>query len=269
MQRKRSKIIKNKSGKGGKSFPIVKAKKVGQDTQTLPIDMRGGPTNADGFKTPVDPKTAKSNNLYNPQIFSLGCEKALTPTLNTRMTNKSAFDTLFEDVMNNPAADIGAPPDDANDLESLDVDDGLGDEGGEDEVTFTLPRELAQHLFDALSSQLGGDDDQTSEEEHGADDLGADIDGLGEKGGGKGAFGENVTVEPTPKPFNKRGTELQGKNNKVSGSNLKPGAKASGTAKLDVQPEPKPFGKTGKELQGKNNKVNAPKLPKPGANMFD
>lgn len=267
MQRKRSKF-KSKSGKGGKSFPIIKAKKVGQDTQTLPTDMRGGPTNANGFKSPVDPKTAKSNNLYNPQIFSLGCEKALTPTLNTRMTNKSAFDTLFEDVMNNPAADIGAPPDDANDLESLEVDDGLGGEGGEDEVTFTLPRELAQHLFDALSTQLGGEEDQSSEEMS-ADDLGADVDGLGGEDEGGGAFGENVTVEPTPKPFNKKGTELQGKNNKVSGSNLKPGAKASATAKLEVQPEPKAFSKKGTELQKKDNKVSAPKMPKPGANMFD
>lgn len=266
MQHKRSKIIKSKLGKGGKSFPITKAKKVGQDTQTLPIDKRGGPSNASGFKAPIDPKTAKSNNLYNPGFFSLGCEKALTPTLNNRMTNKSAFDALYENVMSDPAADIGAPDSGADDIESLDIDTSLGDDG--DEVTFTLPREIAQQLCDVLTAHLnGGEEDQASEEEMSADDLGADIDDLESEDEGN-AFGENVTVQPEPKAFTKKGTELQGKNNKVSGSNLKPGAKASGTAKLDTHSEPKAFNKKGTELQSKNNKVAGSKL-KPGANMFD
>lgn len=248
--------IGSKSGRGGVPLPRK---------ESMPVDKRGGPANASGFKSISSGKKKLSN-----EKVTLGVEKASIYTLNTGMKQKSAFDTFFEEVMSNPA-DLGAGPDSpADDIESLDLDPGLSDDAGGDEVTLTLPRSVAMQLHDLLSAQISGEEDM-SDEELGAEDLGADIGGEEDTAEDEdNAFGEAVKSEPAPKPMSKTaGKNLMSKGSMKAPSTLKPGGKATDKASLDVQAEPKKLSNTGKELQGKDNKVNASKMPKPGQNMFD
>jgi hypothetical protein len=87
------------------------------------------------------------------------------------MSNKSLFEKLYEEVMQDDAEALGLP---GGEDEGGGEDFG-GDEGG-DEVTLTLPRSVAEQLQDALAAALGGGE----EEEFG---------GEGEEEGGEGEFG--------------------------------------------------------------------------------
>ena len=74
-----------------------------------------------------------------------------------KKTKTKTFQELYEEVSNDfgaaPQADAGA-----DDLESqLDSELNGGGEG-EDEVTVTLPRSVAQQLIDVLQATLGGDE---------------------------------------------------------------------------------------------------------------
>lgn len=271
MQRKSMVKLKIKGGKGGKPLPTVKIKKPTMGAETMDMDKKGGPANASGFVPALDSKKSKKNNLFEPQKFSLGVEKAQATALNTNMTQKSLFDTLYEEVMDNPS-DMDM---ENQDLEALDVDvsDDMGDET---EITISLPRELAQKLHDALMGQLeGGMEDDMTDEEMGAEDLGADLgdeDFGGEEGEDEdeGAFPESVVVEPSPKPLGNKGHDLMGKGKMKVGGTVtgKTGGKADASVKVDVQPEPKALGDKGKTLMGKGSmKVNS-KLT-PGKSIFD
>ena len=267
MQRKSMVNIKLKSGKGGKPLPTMKIKKPTMGAETMDMDTRGGPANASGFVSALDSKKGKKNNLFEPQKFSLGVEKSQTRLLNTNMTQKSLFDTLYEDVMDNPS-DLDT---DNQDLKALDVDvsDDMGDET---EITISLPRALAQQLHDALMGQLEGEmDDDMTDEELGAEDLGADLedDDFGDDDEDEGAFPESVVSEPSPKPLGNRGDKLMHKGNKVHSTVTgKTGGKATGAAKIDLQAEPTALGDKGKHLMHKgNNKVKTSLTP--GKSIFD
>lgn len=265
MQRKSMVNIKLKGGKGGKPLPTMKIKKPTMGAETMNLDKKGGPANASGFVSALDSKKGKKNNLFEPQKFSLGVEKAQYTALNTNMTKKSLFDTLYEDVMDNPS-DMDA---ENQDLEALDVDvsDDMGDEA---EITISLPRELAQKLHDALMGQLEGAEDEMTDEEMGAEDLGADLgdEDFGDEDDDGEAFPESVVVEPSPKPLGNRGDKLMSKGNKVHSTVTgKSAGKADASVKVDLQAEPKALGDKGKVLMGKSNKVHS-KLT-PGKSIFD
>jgi len=248
--------LKLKKGKGGKPLPT---------TEPMDFDSSGGP----GEIKMIDPlkMKKKKDNLYKPEKFSLGVEKVTNTALNKYMIKKSAFDTLYEEVMDNPA-DISPDPmgGESDDLEALDIDTDEG-EDTEGDVTFTLPRDVAQQLHDVLMSALDsdmdmGEEDEFSDEELGAEDLGADIDDDFEDEG-EDNFGENVEVQPEPKAIEKgKGTKMMSKGNMKAALNSR--GKASGQAKVDVEPQPKPH--KGKDMTGKDNKVGNLKT---GHGMFD
>lgn len=256
-------------GKGGKSLPQMKGKKPSAENNPQEHDKRGGPANASGFRAPLKP-TAKKENLYQTGKFSLGVEKKEQTPLNNGMS-KSAFDTLYEDVMSNPS-DLGDESE-HKDLEALDVEpDGEGDgdldDMGGDEVTISLPRDLAQQLCDALNAHLGGSEDQDqndfSDEEAGAEDLGADM-------GGEGPLPESIQVQAEPKAFTNKGEFLRKHSSMKVNSTVtgKPSSKAAETGAPGVKDEAEP-----KELKhtvndGKGSKMRvAPKIV-PGKSMFD
>ena len=168
--------------------------------------------------------------------------------------SKPKFDQLYEEAIkgipftedadmqedNAMGADTGvASADDA----AADAPDMGADEESQD-VTITLPKELAQKLHDILMSSLGvsiSDGDEVGSED-GADEA---------------PMGDSVKVEAVsqPEPREEKGNNaaLQGKNNKVGDLH-----KAGGTAEkgsLKSQPEPKEEKGNNAALQGKNNKT--------------
>lgn len=257
-------MMGTKRGKGGQSLPEMNSKKPMMAGKTLPQDKRGGPGNVHGLQHPIEPTSKK--NMYSPEKFSLGVEKAYTPALNTHMTRKSAFDTLYEEVMDNPE-DIGTEHDD---LEALDVDTGSPDDMGGDEVTITLPRHLAQQLHDAIMSQLeGGAEEEMSDEELGAEDFGADVGDEDEFGGDEDALPESVEVVAEPKPLGNRGSKLMSKGSMKAGGTVtgKTGGKASTTsANIKLQSEPKELKHTVDD--GKGGKMKVGNLQQ-GKSIFD
>jgi len=122
------------------------------------VQKDSGPENADGFKKDiVDPKTAKKENFYEPKKFSQNCEKTEVQTINNFMS-KSIFDKLYEDVMSDQAgADADAA---ALGLPSA-PEAGAGEGETSEEVTISLPHDLAVKLHELLAAVIG--------EEEGAD----------------------------------------------------------------------------------------------------
>ena len=168
--------------------------------------------------------------------------------------SKPKFDQLYEEAIkgipftedasmpvhaSEDAMDGVAAADDA----AADAPDMGADEESQD-VTITLPKELAQKLHDILMSSLGvsvSDGDEAGSED-GADEA---------------PMGDSVKVEavsqPEPKEEKGNNSALQGKNNKVGDLH-----KAGGTAEkgsLKSQPEPKEEKGNNAALQGKNNKT--------------
>lgn len=136
------------------------------------INKNSGPENADGFKKdivdPKNPATVKKANFFEPQKFSQNLEKTEVQTINNFMS-KSIFDKLYEDVMS------GAPEDlEAKDADALGLP-GETEGGADEEVTFTLPRDVAEKLCDVLKAAIGGEED-LGDEEAGDDELAGDSD---------------------------------------------------------------------------------------------
>jgi len=97
------------------------------------------------------------------------------------MSNKSLFEKLYEEVMQDDAEALGLPGGDEGGEVEGGGDDFGGDEGG-DEVTFTLPRSVAEQLQDALAAALGGGEE---------DEFG----GEGDEGGGEDFGGGEMGSE--------------------------------------------------------------------------
>jgi len=120
------------------------------------ISKPSGPAEANGVKEISDPKDLKGKETFqgteklSDQNFNENNEKIEQKNINNFMS-KSIFDKLFEDVMGVDGADTEAK--DALDLgvaagADLEADKAEGD------VTFTLPRDLAQKLCDVLHEVL-------------------------------------------------------------------------------------------------------------------
>lgn len=193
------------------------------------------------------------------ELFVKENRKNIRSMVNNNMS-KSVFDKLYNKVLKE---NFGQED---QDVDALGLDDStpdsdfgddfggdeFGDEGEGEEVTFTLPRDVAQQLIDVLQASIGG------EEEDGFGDEGDDLD-FGDEGGDEFGgeddgmdFEEDEETQGT-KPAVDKKKAFQGKSNKVSG----PPSPKSGKAKTDVTDETgtKDGAPNFSALQGKNNQV--------------
>ena len=208
---------------------------------------RSGPDGAEGVKHPVDhddEEGISNDNISQKKEKAKKKEENLSERNinNSTMSKPNIFDKLYATIMEAEDLDDenfdlgGMGGDEESDLDEL----GVEDEGGEigDEITLSLPRELAEKLHEALMSQLeGGEDD--------LDDLGGEEDDL-DFGGDSGFEDEEPMMEASDgtapagsgaqdggKPKKHTSTMPHGKpgDNKVGGENTRPsGGSASGDA---------------------------------------
>ena len=94
------------------------------------------------------------------------------------MSNKSLFEKLFEEVMQDDAEALGLPSGEGGEGMGEMGGDEFGSEEGGDEVTLTLDRETAQKLHDLLGGILGGGE----ETEEGEGEFGGEEGGMEEGG---------------------------------------------------------------------------------------
>lgn len=217
------------------------------------------------IKKQIDLRTAEE---AEEEIFFKENRKNNILMVNSIMS-KSVFDKLYSKVLKE---NFGQDEDvDALGLDDATPDSDLGDdfggdefgdegEGEGDEVSFTLPREVAQQLVDVLQGVLGGeedlgddfsgDDDLDFGDDEG-DDFGGDEDGMD--------FDEDEETQGTKTAPDKK-KAFMGKSNKVSG----PPSPKSGKAKTDVTDDigTKDGAPPIAALQGKNNQVPGSTLKK-------
>jgi hypothetical protein len=229
-----------------------------------------GPESSQNFdkNALVDPEhDTKEDNHFEPKKYSQNLEKTEVKRINNFMNNKSIFDKLYEEV-------LGGEPtvkDDMADAEALDIDINKDEEGGE--VSFTLPRDVAQQLCDVLHSALG-----SGEEDHGGEeDLGGESEDLGglkpseaneEADDEKEECAHKEATEMTElKPS--AGESLTKKDNKVHGTVTNLVAKGHGDGKVTdkVGNDGNLADSKGKSLTGKSNKV-AGKASNVGAYIY-
>lgn len=178
---------------------------------------------------------------------------------------KSIFDKLYEDVLGGDDDEL-----EMGGFDDFGSDDEDEDFGGEDEVTLTLPKDLAEKLHEMLADQLGGDDDiEDIEDTEDMDELDEyssdeeDEDMMHEAPEAQ-EIGHAIVSDLD------RGN-LKGKNNKVSGSGPahKSGGGSGGDGKLKGgNPEPTDLGDHSAQLTGKNNKVSG-KVKGKGQELMD
>ena len=186
--------------------------------------------------------------------------------LNNFMSKKSVFDRLYDKVMVNE--NYGAEHEEMDDLDALGLDDATPDAevdeaDGEEEVTITLDKELAQQLCDVLKAAVDDDDDDDNVEVDEVEDVFTDSeedeegnpqafnthynDGKSNKVGNLGdGFGQpkvqapnKVAHHPAAGPSDTNGAPKplshsvnDGKNNKVG--NLPSGKSAFGDLKVQA-----------------------------------
>ena len=202
----------------------------------------------EGAEKAVTPEDSKEGNDYYIKKISerLKENKEKTGKIaggqinnSTIMSNepKNIFDKLYSTIMegDDPFADLNGMGDD-----DMGGDDEFGDDEldiGGDEVTLSLPRDLAEKLHEVLMDQLS---DGESEEEGPDEDPfgGSDDDEM---------LGDSVVSEPDPKPLGGHGDRSHpyagNKGNKVKSSKTGKtdgGSADGGTVKED--PDPKPLG---------------------------
>ena len=212
----------------------------------------------------IDSEEVKKNAIWNKKLKE---SKKNSKRMVNSIMSKSVFDKLYSKVLKE---NFGQEEDvDALGLDDATPDSDLGDDfGGEDdlggdEVSFTLPRDVAQQLVDVLQGVLGG--------EEAGDDLGGEDDlDFGDEGGDdfggddfeteedEMSFEEDEEVGTKTAPDKKKA--YMGKDNKVSG----PPKPKGGQAKSDVTDETNTTNSAPPiaALQGKNNQVPGSTLKK-------
>jgi len=203
-----------------------------------------GPEASVGFQKEIsDPKELKGKETFqgtekfSSENFAENTEKVEKNDqqgINTFMS-KSIFDKLFEDVMGHQ--------DDAEDAADLGLDVGAGDAGAEvsaeGDVTFTLPRDVAQKLHDVLMAALeaGKEEEGSTEEAEASGSEDAEHKAKKEEDEEEGEEEEDnqevagEATELTAVPDSK-GLALTGKNNKVGDETAKLVAKGEGDGKI-------------------------------------
>ena len=133
------------------------------------IEQKSDPSKVTGVEKPIDEdnsasekkseKKSEENHYLSGNTYEENINNGTTNEHN--MKKKSIFDKLYEDVLGGD--------DDEMDMD-LDMDTDLSDDEsdedgfGEDEVTVTLPRDVAQQLCDMLKDQLGDSDGDEGED---------------------------------------------------------------------------------------------------------
>ena len=236
------------------------------------ITKNSGPENADNFKKDlIKPDDAKDNNFYEPKKFSQNLEKTEVRTINTSM-NKSIFDKLYEDVMG------GQPDAEANDAAALGLPTGdeasdVGETTGGEDVTFTLPRDVAQKLCDVLHDILDVEGDMKDEQEHEDEvsDETASDEANEEKHDKKDEEEEEDNQEVAKEATDMKelpasaGESLQKKDNKVG--DVTKSLTSSGAGDGKVTDKVGNDGEKGHALVGAGIKGGAPTSPKGKANV--
>lgn len=261
-------VSKNKPS----TFKKAEDKKI-TDAKTDPkaFVKNSGPESAQNFdkNALIDPEhDTKQDNHFEPKKYSQNLEKTEVKRINNFMNNKSIFDKLYEEV-------LGGEPtmnNDMADAEALDIDVNKEEENGE--VTFTLPRDVAQQLCDVLGAALGGGEEDLGSEDLGSEDLG------GEELKPEEANEEKAEDKEDKEEAHKEATEmtelkpsagesLMKKDNKVHGtvSNLVSKGHGDGKVTDKVGNDGNLADSKGKTLTGKNNKV-AGKASNTGAYIF-
>jgi len=158
--------------------------------------------------------------------------KIARKSLNNFMRQKSVFDRLYANVMKEsfgmPGGQSGNPygdeAEEGNDLDALGLDEVTpddelgGEEGGGDDVTFTLDRATAEKLHEVLMAAMG---DGMSEDDMGEDDMGEDD--MGEEDGME--MGEEDEEELGHAGVNAKYND--GKSNKVGNLKVSSGGASS------------------------------------------
>lgn len=226
------------------------------------------------MKKMKNPRFAKKKKTSDKETIKES-QKIAQNSLNNFMRKKSIFDKLFENVMTggNGGPSMGggmAPGDDmgmdnSEELDALGIEDDVEGEGEDTDVTFTLPRDVAQQLIDVLSAAIGGEDEFGDEfgDDEMDDEFGDDLDDSDDD-----VFDDNEDEETMGTPGVNAKQPDMGKNNKVG--NLK---KPSGSASSAHTSKHGPDGDHGHALvnakqpdMGKNNKVGSLKT---GKSMFE
>ena len=195
---------------------------------------------AEGFTPAIEPGDDKDNDYYmnkiserlkenNQKVEKNGASQINNSVTMSKKSDNNIFNKLYSTIMegDDPFEDLGGMEAELGDDGDLDI--GRDEEGG-DEVTVTLPRDVAQQLCDMLKDQL--DDGMEDDME---DDMGDDM------GGDEDFLEDAVKSEPEPKEHgDAHGHGMIGGSNKVaaSGYNANTGAAANkGDAKADEEPK--------------------------------
>lgn len=223
-----------------------------------------GPEAAENYDSKVN-EAGGAGERDEKNHYSAG--KTANESINNRdmSKKKSIFDKLYEDVLGGDDDEL-----EMGGFDDFGSDDEDEDFGGEDEVTLTLPKDLAEKLHEMLADQLGGDDDiEDIEDTEDMDELDEyssdeeDEDMMHEAPEAQ-EIGHAIVSDLD------RGN-LKGKNNKVSGSGPahKSGGGSGGDGKLKGgNPEPTDLGDHSAQLTGKNNKVSG-KVKGKGQELMD
>lgn len=214
----------------------------------------GSGPSVEGLTDPVEGATGdEDNELYIKKISQRinrkkkktggKAGKSLKEGINIcdmKNNGSNIFDKLYSVIMEDEELpdefDLGG------DEPADDLGDDLGDETGGDEVSFSLPRDVAEQLSDALAVALGGDDEEDFGDEadiEDFDDEEDDMSDLDEMSFREGVHTGTVKEEGNPVPAKDGVPGLTGKSNKVGGkaSKTKSGKANTGTVKVKGNPE--------------------------------
>tara|TARA_R110001632_G_scaffold215300_1_gene342379 strand:+ start:1779 stop:2615 length:837 start_codon:yes stop_codon:yes gene_type:complete len=210
-----------------------------------------GPEAAENFDKNVN-EAGGSGKRDEKNHYSTGKTSNESINNNKMQKKQSIFDKLYEDVLGGDDDEMEMSADFGDAI----GDDEYGDEDEtEDEVTLSLPRDVAQKLCDILNDQLADDEDIEDiedteefddEDDVSADDMfreGPDVQEIGDAG-------------PAGSDLDKG--NLKGKGNKVKGKGPahKSSRNSSGSSSLKGgKAEPSELGDKSATLTGKNNKV--------------
>jgi len=183
--------------------------------------------------------------------------------------SKSIFDKLYEDVMSGRPEDV-----EASDAEALGLPAGEEGAGEEGDVTFTLPRDVAQKLCDVMHAALGEENSDESSDEGsdevgeldagGADEANEEKEKKEEDEDNEGVAKEGTEMKELP---TSAGQSLQKKDNKVG--DVTNSLKSSGPGDSKVTDKVGNDGEKGHALVGGGIKGGAPTSPKGKANVVN
>jgi len=233
------------------------------------VQKDSGPENADGFKKDlIDPKTEKKENFFEPKKFSQNYEKTEVQTINNCMS-KSIFDKLYEDVMSDQTVDTDTTDAAALGLPSVDAGEGEAKE----EVTLTLPHDMAVKLHELIAACIGGDEasDEDKSDEAGAEGSEMDVASMGDEDNEEKKEDEDDEVAKEATELKEvpasAGQSLQKKDNKV-GDTTK-GLVSHGAGDGKVTDKVGNDGDKGHALVGSGVKGGASTSPKGKANVVN